>query len=60
MKRQKVTTKTIYGYSEVGDKTMGYTKRKKAAVINAGTRTIVSGQGIQTVKLPVGDKKPNK
>lgn len=52
--------KTIYGYSEEGDKTMGYTKRRKAAVINAGTRTKVSGQGVQTVKLPVGDKKPNK
>jgi hypothetical protein len=52
--------KTIYGYSEEGDKIMGYIKRQKSGTYNAGTRSKVSGQGVQTVKLPVSDKKPSK
>ena len=52
--------KTIYGYSEEGDKTMGYIKRQKSGTYNAGTRSKVSGQGVQTVKLPANDKKPSK
>ena len=52
--------KTIYGYSEVKDKTMGYVKRKKSGNYNAGTKMIVPGQGIQTIKKPQGDKKSDK
>ena len=55
-----MTTKTIYGYSEEGDKTMGYIKRNKTGNYNAGTKLIIPGKGIQTFKKPQGNKKSDK
>ena len=44
-KRQKVITKTIYGYSEDEDNIMGTNDRKKSGKIFTGSKLIVDGQG---------------
>ena len=57
-----MTTKTIYGYSEEEDKTMGYSGRKKSGNYNSGTKLVVPGQGTLMVKMENGDKisiRPN-
>ena len=43
-----------------GDVIMGFISRRKSGKIKSGSRLIVQGQGVQTVKKPDENKKNSK